>query len=218
MREQFIKKHYCSLSPGQTESMCFTVKSLFSSLISLSFLFLCLPPSFLTSSLIHLSSPPFSSPRRLWWVAPPWWWLWSCLNNTALCWTPTRTAELWLTPRRAATMLYTSGWLGGDRRWELERTWTHLHLNHLQTHYHYIALLFVVSLFKPPWVMKQHIFIYGWNVSWPTLNLIWTGLTHMLTGHIRQSLWVNMPHSAFGINVCAASSADSVHLPHRIII
>lgn len=59
MRKQSIRKDYFSLSPGQTESMCFTLESLFLPLINLSFLFFCLlfsvslPPSFLP----HLSSP-----------------------------------------------------------------------------------------------------------------------------------------------------------------
>ena len=56
-REQSIRKDHFSLSPGQTESMCFTLESLFSPLINLSFLFFCLlfsvslPPSFLPSFL-----------------------------------------------------------------------------------------------------------------------------------------------------------------------
>lgn len=43
-----------------------------------------------------------------------------------------------------------------------------------------------------------------------------TGLTHVLSGHIRQILWVKVPHSAFGFNVCPTSSADFVHVPNLI--
>lgn len=51
MRKQFMKTDWCSLSPGQTVSMCVTVESLFSSLINLSLLF----------STSHFLSPSFLS-------------------------------------------------------------------------------------------------------------------------------------------------------------
>lgn len=38
----------------------------------------------------------------------------------------------------------------------------------------------------------------------------------MLSGHIRQIIWVKVPHSAFGFNVCPTSSADFVHVPNLI--
>lgn len=63
MRKQFMKD-CSSLSPGQSVSMSFTVESLFSSLINLSFLFFCLPfclsllPSFLFPLLTSLPPPP----------------------------------------------------------------------------------------------------------------------------------------------------------------
>lgn len=58
MRKEFIRNDCCLLSAGQTVSMCLTVKSLFSFLISLSFLFLPFSLSLLPSFLTHLSSPP----------------------------------------------------------------------------------------------------------------------------------------------------------------
>jgi len=108
--------------------------------------FPCLPPSFLSLLPPH----PLTSPRRLWWVVPPWWWLWSCLNSTAPCWTPTRTAELWPTPRPAATTLCMSGWPGGGRRWDPERgeTWwtarNHFDLLYQQVSFFPVMLLYLL--------------------------------------------------------------------------
>lgn len=107
MRRQLIKEGF--IVTEQTVPVCFTLEPLFTFLISLSAL--CHPfLPFLTPC--H----NLTSPRRLWWAAPPWWWVWSCLNNTAPWWTPTRSVGPWLMPRRAATTLCMLGWPGGDRR------------------------------------------------------------------------------------------------------
>lgn len=114
-----IGEDCCSGSQGQKSSICFKKTAQFQPLFSTVMpLISSRHPSYPLFLHSPHPSPPALAPRRLWWAAPPWFWLWFCPSNTAPCWTPMRSAELWRTPRPAVTTLYTLGLLGGDQRWE----------------------------------------------------------------------------------------------------